>query len=474
MNRFIPILYLLSPFLEVMAQEPVGGGYYVEPGSYGTQRETDPPNYVRNLGASRLGLAWLDAGLDYRLRYEFRENDIRRHANPGVDQPLLLRSRAYLGIRNGLEPLRFTLEFEDARRVSGGFPADTRDFNRNEFIQGFTEYLLADGLGHDPRGNARPVSLRGGRMAFEFLDRRLIGRNEWRNTTNTFDGVRLTLGQQSNDWQVDAMMLRPVTRLITHTDRSDQDQLFTSLIGHWRGWSDVVTLEPHYMGLRQTANAARDMSDREIHALGLRVHGWRGAMNYDVTLMEQFGRDGSRRHDARGVTAETGYRLEQHPWRPRLSAFYGYASGDRDPGDGRNNRFERFFGFARPWSADDYIIFENLHAPKLRVEFQPRANFRVDAGYGAYWLASRRDRFHNLLGGAGFNRDPSGNSGSFLGHGPDVRLRLAATSRSNLTFGYSHFVTGDFIRGRQQAALVESAGYSNFFYTEFVFDFLPH
>ena len=40
-------------------------------------------------------------------------------------------------------------------------------------------------------------------MAYETLDRRFIARNEWRNTTNAFEGFRLNLGQEANDWEVD-------------------------------------------------------------------------------------------------------------------------------------------------------------------------------------------------------------------------------------------------------------------------------
>jgi hypothetical protein len=78
--------------------------------------------------------------------------------------------------------------------------------------------------------------------------------------------------------------------------------------------------------------------------------------DYDVSVIKQFGHNGTQNVDAWGGTAEVGYRLDQ-PWKPRLSAFYGYASGDKNPNDNTDNRFERFYGFGRPWSANDYIVF---------------------------------------------------------------------------------------------------------------------
>src|SRR5688572_1607061 len=79
--------------------------YYFEPGSSSTQRESDPPSYVRNLGeAGHEGLAWLDLGLQQRVRYEYRDDDLRRLAVAGMDDPWLSRTRVYLGVRNRIDP----------------------------------------------------------------------------------------------------------------------------------------------------------------------------------------------------------------------------------------------------------------------------------------------------------------------------------------------------------------------------------
>ncbi|HYD83351.1 MAG TPA: alginate export family protein, partial [Opitutus sp.] len=339
--------------------------YYFEAGSSSTQRESDPPSYVRNLGsAGNNDLAWLDLGLQQRVRYEARDDDIRRFDAEGFDDPWLTRTRVFVGLRNRLDPLRLALEFQDSRRHSSRFASDNRDVNKTEFIQAYAELYFADAFGVDPRGNQRPLSLRYGRHAFELLDRRLVGRNEWRNTTNTFEGLRASIGQQSNDWQLEFVSLHPVTRLLDATDSADRNVRFNALIGHWRR-SPRLAFEPHYFHLRQDASAANGNRARDIHAPGLRVYGKSadGAINLDASLMKQFGNDGVQDHAAWSVTAETGYTWLQHAWRPRLAAFYGYASGDRNPADGDSNRFERFFGFARPWSASDYVIYENLHAP---------------------------------------------------------------------------------------------------------------
>lgn len=439
-------------------------GYYVEAGSYSTRRETPIPSYVRN--ASRTGvealadIKWLDLGLDHRIRYELRDDDQRR-PRAVTDNLFLFRTRAYFGIKEVLDPLRLVVEVEDARNANNEFNRDNRDVNGAEPIQLIAELYIEDALGKDDLGQDRPLSLRAGRMWFEKLDRRLIGNNAWRNTTNTFQGIHLDLGRDENDWELEVIAAQPLDRKLYEFDRVNEGQWFVATIGHWRKWSDVVTLEPYYLLLSQDNDGAR--KKREIHAPALRFYGPIGktAFNYDVNLVYQTGEDDGRDHEAFGAASELGYRFK-HEWKPRVSAFYGYASGDENPNDNDNERFERFYGFARPWSANDYIIWENFHAPKVRLELTPLEELRFDAGYSGYWLASDTDRWANAN-----LRDPTGESGDFMGHEFDMRARYPLTKRVYTTVGYAHFEPGGFTKnvGRNNS--------SDFFYLELEFNAFP-
>ncbi len=451
----------------VSSSEP--STFYRRARSYSTHPESDPPRYVRNLAQTGIdafkNLYWLDAGLDYRVRYELRNNDIRR-PRITTDHPVLLRTRAYLGIREILDPLRVVVEFEDARRYNGEFPKDNRDWNEFELIQTYGELYFKGALGQDDFGNHRPVRIRGGRMAWETLDRRMLGSNQWRNTTNNFEGFRVTLGQESNDWEFDAWGVQPVIRRIDKFDQRDKGQWFYGAIAHWRKWSDVFTLQPYYMGLMQDDNGGT-RAQREIHSPAIRTYGVLPGteVDFDLGAIYQFGRDDGQKKSAWSYLLEFGYTFQQLAWKPRVSAFYGFVSGDRNPNDNVNNRFERFFGFARPWSADDNLIMENIKAPKIKIEFQPHRDLQIDGGYNWFWLASKTDRFNNLLGGSG-NRDRTGASGDFLGHSADIRARYKLTPHINTTVGYSHWFNGGFVKERQLAALGETTAGTNFFYVE--------
>jgi hypothetical protein len=479
-------------------------GYYVERKSYGTGRETEPPRYVKQLNKTWLkdindleNVDWLDIGLDYRFRYESRDNDFRRPRDT-IDEPILLRTRGFVAIKDILDPLRFTLEVEDARRNHSQFTRefDTRDINHAEPIQAYLELFFKETpLGKDDLGNNRPISIKAGRHAFEYTDRRLLARNEWRNTTNNFQGVRTTIGQQINDWQLDLLALKPVQRFTNQLDEVDHAQNFYGVIGDWRRWSEYVTLQPYYYLLKQEGDevkydtngrtaAPNTRIDREIHTAGLRAYsvigktGW----DYDVSFVKQWGHQdrldskgtfvAELDHNAYAYNAEIGYSFK-HLWKPRLSAFYGFASGDKDPNDGKNHRFERLFGFARPWSNDDYFQMENISAPKVRTEFEPQLEWlpglKVDAGYSWYRLDSDKDRW----GGAGL-RDNTGRSGKDVGEEFDVRLRFPINKQISANIGYARFWAENFTKattrsggaGGNNIADPDRRDNSNFFYIE--------
>ncbi|MEK6707530.1 MAG: alginate export family protein [Pseudomonadota bacterium] len=466
------------------AAAPKPASYHRRADSYATNPDTDPPRYVRKL--SEIGVeafkdvTWLEIGLEHRTRYEMRHNDIR-HVEGGFDNPFFLRNRAYLGIKEILDPFRFAVEFQDSRVYNHKFASTDQENNPYDLIQGYGELYFKRALGEDDRKQNRPLRFRVGRMAYETLDRRFIARNEWRNTTNSFEGFRLNLGQQNNPWEVDLFGMQPVKRLQTEFDRRNDHLWFFGAIGHWRKWSDIVTLQPYYMGQKQTANptalTATGQLDRGIHMTGLRGYGRiaNTGLDYDLNFSYQFGTNGTQRHDAYGYTTEVG-RNFNYAWKPRLSAFYGYASGDRDPNDNVNNRFDRFFGFARPWSADHYVIYENIKSPKVRFDLQPTQKFGIEAGYTWFWLASSTDRLFDTFDGnisvvrdPGFNRDKTGRSGDWVGGAFEGRIRYQLTPRVNTVVGYTHFTAGDFVKNRiaaQPDHIAQRSGNTDFLYVE--------
>ncbi|MEO6423053.1 MAG: alginate export family protein [Candidatus Nitrotoga sp.] len=438
-------------------------GYYVQYRSSGLRLQSEPPRYVKQANKTWLkdtegwkDVDWLDLGVEVRARYEYINNDFSKKTET-IEEPFSLRSRVYGAIKNKFDPLRATFEFQDSRRYNNQYPDTNLQVNKTEFIQAYGELYFKDALGKDDLGTDRPISIRYGRHAFELTDKRLIARNEFRNTTNNFQGVRALLGSQNSDWQADFFAFNPIIRLMDATDKANEGQWFYGAKFDFRKWSKVATLQPYYYLLQQNGSkvkyvtsgapaTAADKKNREINTAGLRAYGLvsNTGLDWDLNYVKQWGEDGGQDHDAYGYNMEAGYTLG-HAWKPRVMANLGYASGDKNPNDNTSQRFERLFGFARPWSHSNYIQMENIRAVKVRGELNPTSTLKIDFGYSWYDLASATDRWAatNL-------RDTTGKSGKEIGQEFDIYAQFPVNKYLGMVVGYSYFMAGDFAKATSQ------------------------
>lgn len=412
--------------------------------AFGARLETDPPGYVKpmSLHGERYGieswksLTWLDFGLEHTTRFELRDDYYYRGAPENRDAQFLMRSRMYLGVHDIIDPFRFAVEFQDARQFMSEYDEDNRDVDEADILQMYGELHFKDAI-----GPGQPLRLQVGRMTWDLIDRKLVGRNRWRNTVNAFDGFRLQLGQPSSDWQLDVLAAMPVERRIRKPDRAEEERWFFGLVGAWRKWSQYATLEPYYFILDEDRKDP-DRSDREIHTLGLHAFGPIAGtrFDYDIDTAFQFGDDGQCKHRAFAAYGELGYTFD-HDWKPRLSVSGTYGSGDRDPTDNTTQRFDRLFAPNHFRAMSDYFNWQNTTSPKLRLEFQPFKSLRIDTAYGAYWLASDSDAWTTPG-----RRDPLGQSGDFVGQEIELRARYKLTETTELEAGYSCFIPGGFVQ----------------------------
>ncbi len=465
--------------------------FYVKTRGYRVEPESDPPSYVRNLSKTQFeqfkDVTWLDVGLDFRTRYEYRENDYRSITTStgatvyrnAPDNPFLLRTRGYLGIKNILDPLRAVVEFQDSRMYNSKYEPTVNDVDEFTLIQAYGELYFEDALGLN-----RPLSIRAGRQSFELLDKRLFANNQFRNTANSYDGFRVRFGKKENNWDLDTFAFHPVERLKYQFDRSDERTWLFGSVLSIKEWSKYVTIQPYFFGLEVDGSPydkipTSQTNDSKIYAPGLRLYGVLGdsGFDFDADVNKQFGRVGNGtaskangqfntkkqvflRQDAIAYSLELGYTFN-HDWKPRASVFYGYGSGDKSSKDGVSGTFNSLYGFNQPWSRNDTFTWTNISSPKARIEFTPYKDLRVDAGYGAFWLASGTDKWAKAS-----LSDTAKRVGDFVGQEFDVRVRHQLNPYIDWSVSYSRFEPGSYSKSLATANGPYTDQATNFFYFE--------
>ncbi|MCA9539428.1 MAG: alginate export family protein, partial [Myxococcales bacterium] len=159
MRRWLLLLFWLLPALPGQANEPL------------------------RLQRAPAGEDGIDVIVTQRTRYERLWQQFRAGA-VGADHALAMRTGVAAEAR--FAPLAIGLEVVDARQylADGTPPVDTSQVNPLDVLQAYVGLTVADAF--MDKDTAR---LRAGRMTLDLGGRRLIARNRFRNTINSFTGI---------------------------------------------------------------------------------------------------------------------------------------------------------------------------------------------------------------------------------------------------------------------------------------------
>lgn len=414
---------------------------------------------------------WLTVRGDFLLRAQGIDGQFR--TNPAFDRSdALLVQRTALLFAADLEkldlgPLGVTVEVADMRQYGGavGSAIGTGTVNAFDVLQAHVDLRLGE-LGS---GTHR---LRVGRETLDLGSRRLVARHKWRTAINAFTGVDWEWRDRDDGSVFRAFWTMAVRRLpndrpsvLDNDVELDQENVENQFLGffHTRPLSERLTFEDYTYVQLETNGVSRR---RRIATPGLRVYSKRrkGAVDVEFEGAGQFGTSRlttggpDLNHLAYFVHASVGYTFDA-PWSPNLRVAFDYASGDRNPNDGENNRFESLFGIQRPdfGPTEIYLALrrQNISSPELRLRVRPRDDFWAYVAYRPAWLASRSDRW--LSAGA---VDPTGNSGNFVGHQAELRARWTVIpDQMNIEFGGALLFAGGFARNAPNARNVDTTAF---------------
>lgn len=358
--------------------------------------------------------------LDYqlRLRGEWRENnfDFNSGADAATDDAWLL-TRARIGLKAALgSGVSAYVQLQDARELGADranipFVAGAEGDDPLDVRQAWIEF-----------GNSKdsPAIVKLGRQTLSFGDERLVGPLEWNNFSRTFDGARVTLPALADGWSADAFLVSVVTvRPSTPTEhswslnRSDTDDVFGGLyLKH--ALPQGAKLEPYVLWRHKTndrvytsaSSTARAYDvPQKITTFGARLQsaspdkldGW----EYDGEFAWQTGEVRGRstvgstvsfpgaawlNHDAWALHAGGGYTSKTAGFPVRVYAEYNRATGDKNPGDTRDESFLNLFPTNHKfYGGMDVFAWKNLCEFAVSVSAQPDKATKLRGEF--HWFA---------------------------------------------------------------------------------------
>lgn len=407
---------------------------------------------------------WLTLKGESRIRYESLEDQFRG-GSQGSDQLLLLRTLLHTEIDTG--PIVFGAELQDSRTYLGdeGTPLSNSFTNPLDFLQVYARVEDLPGL----LGERSESELTVGRQTVSIGSKRQIERVSYANVIKGYTGAYLQSESDSGD-ELHAFMVVPISRF-PNTRPEIDDNILDADKEQWgrRIWgihyrrSDILPGvvpdlwgELFVYGLEEEDTAEFMTPNRSHIAPGFRLYRKPFVGQWDIDF-EVALRNGSRFATSSPADTESldvnasmliaviGYTFEA-PWRPRLSLEYYFASGDNDPNDLNFEQHERLFGGRRTdlnnTSIHGPLTPANLSAPGFCIQVSPNERWDGWFQYHAAHLASATDSWVIAR-----LRDPSGQSGRFIGHELDARVRYWVVPESlRLETGVSALIFGKFPR----------------------------
>jgi alginate export protein len=304
-------------------------------------------------------------------------------------------------------------------------------------------------LGYLELGNfeQQGFGVRVGRQELRYGERRLVGNSNWQNTARSFDAIRATFRHKA--LRLDAFAASVVLQRDGKFDRSVPGN---NLYGLYAGLENMVpnaVLEPYFFW-RRAPNAVSETGTHGIlnfATFGFRLAGKLPArFDYGTEMARQAGSLVNNHVAAWAGHWLLGYTLAAILYEPRIVAEYNYASGDRNPHDGRLETFDQLYptnhdklGFA------EQVGWKNVHHIRSGVEFKPGAKWLAVAKYNSWWLASPRDALYNARG-AVVARVVDGSAGRYVGQGLDFEATFDASKQIQLIGGFAYLFPGTFLK----------------------------
>lgn len=407
---------------------------------------------------------WLDLSGTQRTRYETLAGQFRAGL-PGSDQQLAFRTTLRLEAKSEL--FSVVGEMMDSRQelADTGSAINTTMVDAVELLQGYAAVRFDGPFAADSRSE-----LRLGRQTMDVGSRRLVARNDFRNTINAFTGLHYQWHTQDGP-TARAFYVLPVNRrpsdapsLRAHDIQFDDESFDVQFWGLHAQWPKLpwgATGEAYVFGLHEEDSPDLATYNRQLYTPGLRLSRKPAKKTWDFDF-ESVLQCGTMRNSTAATNttnldhlaffghAELGYTFDA-AWTPRVSVIYDYASGDHSPSDGDSNQFDTLYGARRfdhgPTGIYGAFARANIQSPGLRLVAEPAKAVEVMGTYRPYWLASDTDAW--TTSGV---RDPSGNSGSFLGHQLEARLRWNMfPGNVRLEVGGAYLFAGEFVRNAPNA-----------------------
>jgi Alginate export len=310
----------------------------------------------------------------------------------------------------------------DLTRVRGGLTV-----RPTEWLTGYLQFHDLHALGlplRDVASNMRdtfdfrqayldfhpgPMRLIVGRQELKFGDERIVGISDWTQTSRTWDGADLRLGDKN---RIDLFTTSVVEINPTSLDKHGAGLTFHGAEASLDTVVPKTSIQPFVLVRalpRVISQQGRPGTETEVSF----------GSYYDAKLPFGFDTSGTgvlqrgsysndSIHAGAGII-RGGYAAASLPWKPHIEGEYDYATGNSQTNPLRIGTYDQQYpSNHNAFGLVDLFGFQNIKQDRLNFSLAPRSNFLLLFQTGSLHVASVRDGVYTGAGASLFKAPPGG------------------------------------------------------------------
>jgi hypothetical protein len=298
----------------------------------------------------------------------------------------------------------------------------------------------------------KPFQFFAGRQLLNFGNERVIGISDWTQTSRSFDGFDLRVGDKN---RVDVFSASVVNIYPTALDMHSGGLNYNGIYGSINSWVPRTTVEPFVLMKRlPRVLSQQNTYGTEIEVtLGLRIQGLPGKnIDYDVTGTLQRGSYSNDSIHAGSLLVKAGYMATSLPWKPHLLGEYDYATGNAHRDPQRIGTFDQQYpSNHNAFGLVDLFGFQNMRQYRLNMDMNPYPQLTLLLQAESLHTATRYDGLYSA--GSPFVKAPStGFTSNGIGTGFDASAKYVYHKYFVVQAGVGHFFPGEIMTHNGQGA----------------------
>ena len=299
----------------------------------------------------------------------------------------------------------------------------------------------------------KPVQLVGGRQELRIGDERVVGISDWTNTSRTWDGAYLRVGNvnQLNIFTTSVVNIHP-----TSFDTQVPGLTFDGVHAKLATYVPHTDIEPFVLVYAlHSVTSQQDMVGSQTEVTFGSYYSTQLPLGFESSGTGVLQRGSYSNDSIRAGAAifRGSYQAKRLPWQPSLEAEYDYATGNTHTNLYSIGTYgQQYPSNHNAFGLVDLFGFQNIKQQRLSLQLTPHKDLLALIQVGSLHVATIHDSVYNGAGASLFSAPAGGYKSDGIGTEFDASAKYIYRKAFVTNIGVAHFFPGEVMTSENHGA----------------------